>query len=98
MIQKHLENFSEVKKIIVDAGYTGEPFSSKIRELIQADVEVVKRTELHKFVVLPKRWIVERTFGWLEKNRRLWKNCERNTNTSLQMVVLAMVALLVRRF
>ena len=40
-------------------------------------VEVVKRKELHTFVVLPKRWVVERSFGWLDKCRYLWKNCER---------------------
>ena len=44
-------------------------------------MEVVKRNELHTFVVLPKRWVVERSFGWLEKCRRLWKNCERKLNT-----------------
>ena len=49
-------------------------------------MEVVKRNELHTFVVLPKRWVVERSFGRLEKCRRLWKNCERKLNTSLQMV------------
>ncbi|MGL9702825.1 MAG: transposase, partial [Wolbachia sp.] len=42
------------------------------------------RSELHTFVVLPKRWVVERSFAWLEKCRRLWKNCERKLNTSLQ--------------
>ena len=46
-------------------------------------MEVVKRNELHTFVVLPKRWVVERSFAWLEKCRRLWKNCERKLNTSL---------------
>ncbi|MCE4348735.1 transposase, partial [Xanthomonas hortorum pv. cynarae] len=47
--------------------------------------------------VMPKRWIVERSFAWLEKNRRLWKNCERQLNTSLQMIHLAFLALLLRR-
>ncbi|MDR1932501.1 MAG: transposase, partial [Spirochaetales bacterium] len=54
--------------------------------------------ELHKFVVLPKRWVVERSFGWLDKARRLWKNCERKMHTSLQMVILAFIAVLLRRF
>ena len=44
-----------------------------------------------------KRWVVERSFAWLEKNRRLWKNCERWLNTSLQFVHLAFLALLLRR-
>jgi transposase len=46
---------------------------------------------------MPKRWIVERSFAWLEKNRRLWKNCERWLNTSLQFVHLAFLALILRR-
>ena len=41
------------------------------------EVEVVKWNEQHQFKVQPKRWIVERSFSWLEKHRRLWKNCER---------------------
>jgi len=66
--------------------------------LLGAKVEVAKRSELHKFVVIPKRWVVERSFAWLEKCRRLWKNCERKINTSLQMVVLAFLRLLLNRF
>jgi transposase len=47
--------------------------------------------------VIPQRWIVERSFAWLEKCRRLWKNCERKLNTSLQFVHLAFLTLLLRR-
>jgi transposase len=60
-------------------------------------VQIAKRSELHKFVVIPKRWGVERSFAWLEKNRRLWKNCERQLNTSLQFILLAFLGLLLRR-
>jgi transposase len=72
--------------------------NSYIKNSIGATVEVAKRSELHTFAVIPKRWVVERSFGWLEKCRRLWKNCERKMNTSLQMVVLAFLALLLKRF
>ena len=68
-----------------------------MQSLLGASVEVVKRNELHTFVVLPKRWVVERSFGWLEQCRRLWKNCERKLNTSLQMVVLAFAVLILKR-
>ncbi|MEW4072629.1 transposase, partial [Bacillus thuringiensis] len=61
-------------------------------------VEIIKRSELHKFVVLPKRWIVERTFAWLENYRRLWKNCERTPENSRQSCLLAGVAILLKRF
>jgi len=67
------------------------------KDLIGADVEVAKRNELHTFAVIPKRWVVERSFAWLEKCRRLWKNCERKINTSLQFVTLAFIVLLIKR-
>ncbi|WP_425382123.1 IS5 family transposase [Spiroplasma endosymbiont of Melieria omissa] len=98
MIENEKENLSAVQKIIVDAGYTGEKFASEIKTIINANVEIIKRNELHTFVVLPKRWIVERSFAWLEKYRRLWKNCERKLNTSLQMVVLSFISILLKRF
>lgn len=97
MVKNAQKNLSEVQKIIVDAGYTGEKFASEIKNIINANVEVIKRNELHSFVVLPKRWVVERSFAWLEKCRRLWKNCERKLNTSLQMVVLSFISILLRR-
>ena len=88
-----------MKRALVDGGYSGKPFADKMRSLLpNVEVEVVKRNELHTFSVLPKRWIVERSFGWLEKHRRLWKNCERSLEMSLQMTVLAFVSILLRRF
>ena len=98
MIGISRENLKNVENVLVDGGYSGEKFSLEIKNIIGATVEVAKRNELHKFVVIPQRWIVERSFGWLEKCRRLWKNCERKINTSLQMVVLAFLVLLLKRF
>jgi transposase len=79
-------NLELVESVLVDGGYTGQPFADSVMERLKATVQVVKRNELHTFVVLPKRWIVERSFGWLEKCRRLCKNCERKLNTSLQII------------
>jgi transposase len=91
------EALSEVKNVLVDGGYTGEPFAAGVQKLLGATVEIAKRNELHTFAVIPKRWVVERSFAWLEKCRRLWKNCERKLNTSLQMAVLAFLVLLLKR-
>ena len=91
-------NIPTLRKILCDGGYTGEDFAKKIKELTGAEVEIAKRSELHKFAVIPKRWIVERSFGWLDKCRRLWKNCERLIENTLNMVVLAFVAILLRRY
>ena len=91
------EHLSGVVNVLADGGDTGEPFAEGVRERLGASVEIAKRSDLHTFAVLPKRWVVERSFAWLEKCRRLWKNCERKLNTSLQFMALAFLVLLLRR-
>jgi len=91
------DDLVRVQNVLVDGGYSGENFAQAVKELIGAEVEVAKRSELHTFAVMPKRWVVERSFAWLEKCRRLWKNCERKLNTSLQFMVLAFLVILLRR-
>jgi len=88
---------SSVVKVLVDGAYTGKEFAGKVNAILGAAVEVAKRSELHKFAVIPKRWVVERCFAWLEKCRRLCKNCERKLHTSEQFIVLAFLALLLKR-
>src|SRR5690606_13509541 len=96
-IEKDKNELSTVQKVLADGGYTGKPFAQAVNELIDAEVEIAKRNELHKFAVIPRRWVVERSFAWLEKCRRLWKNCERKLETSLGMVQMAFIVLLLRR-
>ncbi len=97
MFEQSRADLSRVQNVMADGSYTGKPFAATVQNLLGASVEVVKRNELHTFVVLPKRWVVERSFAWLEKCRRLWKNCEGKLNTSLQMVVLAFTVLILKR-
>ena len=92
------DNLTKVQNMLVDSGYSGEKFADAVKKILGCSVEVVKKCDLHNFKVMPKRWIVERTFAWLEKNRRLWKNCERKLSTSKQMTVLALLTLILRRF
>jgi len=91
--------FPFLRKLYADGGYQGPKFQEAVkRALRRVKLEIVKRSDAVKgFVVLPKRWIVERSFAWLEKCRRLWKNCERKLNTSLQMIHLAFLRLLLKR-
>ena len=91
-------NLSKLKKILADGGYTGEKFANSIKSISLADVEVVKRNELHSFEVIPKRWIVERSFGWLDKYRRFWKNCERKIFNSLQLFSFAFIRICLNRY
>ncbi|WP_027909864.1 transposase, partial [Pseudomonas sp. URMO17WK12:I4] len=87
----------DVQNVLADGGYVGKPFAGAVKELIGAEVQIAKRSELHTFAVMPQRWVVERSFAWLEKCRRLWKNCERKLNTSLQFIHLAFLVLLLKR-
>jgi putative transposase len=82
--------------IWVDQGYQGDNFARVVEQLCGAQVAVVKRSEAG-FVVLPKRWIVERTFGWLNQNRRLSKDYELLPEVSEAMIQGAMIRLMVQR-
>ena len=93
-----IDKLSMLKKILADGGYIGDNFASAIKTLSDSDVEIVKRNELHTFAVLPKRWIVERSFAWINKCRRLWKNCELKLQNSFQMFSLAFIRLLLNRY
>lgn len=64
-------NPTKVKKVLCDGGYSGDKFAREVAKLINAKVEVVKHNEMHKFVVIPILWVVERSFAWLDKCRRL---------------------------
>ena len=98
MFDRRRDGRSQVQNVLVDGGYTGKPFATAVQGLLGAAVEVVQRSELHTFVVLPKRWVVERSFAWLEKCRRLWKKLRKKSlNTSRQMVVLAFMVLILKR-
>ena len=64
------DNLTKVQNML--EGYSGEKLASAVKKILLCSVEVIKKSDLHTFKVMPKRWIVERTFAWLEKNRRLW--------------------------
>lgn len=81
--------FKRIKKIFADQGYTG-----KLVELAQTTlritIEIIKRTEVRRFHILPRRWVVERTFGWFGFYRRLAKDYERSPRHSEAFVYIAM--------
>ena len=97
--QRCRSGLGRVVAVLADSGYVGEPFAQGVRDVLSETVavQIAKRSELHTFAVIPKRWVVERSFAWLEKNRRLWKNCERLLNTSLQFIHLAFLTVLLKR-
>jgi transposase len=81
-----------------DGGYQGEATAAAVLEAAGVPLEIVKRSDAAKgFVVLPKRWIVERTFGWLGRCRRLAKDYENLTRSAAAFLILAMIRLMLRR-
>lgn len=87
----------KLRRIWVDGGYRGALLAWVVAHC-RARLAVVLRTDDQKgFVVLPRRWVVERTFAWLNANRRLSKDYEGLTTTSESMIYLAMIRLMLRR-
>jgi putative transposase len=87
--------FPRLKLIWADGGYAGK-LIDWVRSFGQWTLEIVKRTE-KGFAVLPKRWIVERTFAWLGKYRRLSKDYETLIESSESMIRIAMINLMLHR-
>jgi transposase len=92
-----LNTFTRLKLIWADAGYDGTPLSDWIRSVAGITVKIIKRTELHVFRVVPRRWVVERSFGWLLRYRRLVRDYERRPAHHEAMVYWATVMIMTRR-
>jgi len=91
--------FPFLRKLYADAGYQGPKFQNALKRVLRrVKLEIVKRSDAAKgFVVLPKRWIVERTIGWRNRCRRLAKDWENLNRKALAFLRLASIRLMVRR-
>ena len=85
-------------KLYADSGYQGPKFKQGLAAVCsQVNVEIVKRSDVGKFVVLPKRWIVERSIAWLNRCRRLAKDWECLNRNALAFLRWASIRLMVRK-
>ena len=86
-------------KLYADGGYQGPVFQSALHRVVrQIEVEIVKRSDTVKgFAVLPKRWVVERTFAWLNRCRRLAKDWECLIRKAVAFLRLASIRLMLRK-
>jgi transposase len=96
------QRFGWLRCIFVDGGYAGA-LVAWVKELLPRrglNLEIVKRSnaDKHRFAILPRRWVVERTFGWLSKFRRLAKDYEFRTDNSETMILIAATRLMLARF
>jgi transposase len=90
--------YSFIEKIFADGAYQGAATAAAVAKIGAWDLEIVKRSDTTKgFVVLPKRWIVERTLSWIGHCRRLSKHVENLAISALAFLRLAMIRLMMRR-
>jgi len=95
VLAKATFDFARLETIRADGGYAGR-LVEWVSEACCWNMEIIRRTE-KGFVVLPKRWVIERTFAWFGKYRRLSKDYEQTTESSEAFIYLAMIHIMVRR-
>lgn len=92
------EKLANLEVVWVDQGYSGQKFAKAVQQVCGEGVRVEVIERMSKtFESLPKRWIVERTFGWLNRFRRLSKDYEVYSETSEAMIHSSLMRLMVRR-
>ena len=91
--------FPFLRKLFADGGYQGKKFrAAQAKALPHLRTEIVKRSELARgFEILPRRWVVERTFAWLGRCRRLAKDWENLNRNALVFLRLASIRLMLRK-
>jgi transposase len=92
-----LNTCTRLKLVWADSGYDGQPLTTWLRSIAHLTLEIIKRTELHVFKIVPRRWVVERTFGWLLRHRRLVRDHERRPDHHEAMVYWATIMIMTRR-
>jgi transposase len=97
LLIKLFDAFCALKLMWADTGYNGRPLARYAQAAAAITVEVVARTSPHSFQVLRRRWVVERTFGWLMRYRRLARDYERTTASAEAMIYWATVLIMTRR-
>lgn len=89
--------FPFVELVIGDAGNQGPTMAAAVARTGAWKIEIVRRCDNHKFIVLLKRWIVERTIGRISRNRRLARDFERHRRIAAAFVRMAMIRIMLRR-
>jgi putative transposase len=97
VVEKMYDSWKKIKKLYADGGYRGKLIPA-VKEKFNIEMEIVKTKDLPTFKVLPKRWIIERTFAWLETNRRIAKNFERLSISSVSVALIAAIRRMLAHF
>lgn len=92
------KSFPFLRHVFADGGYAGDKLRDALAKIGKWTLEIIKRSDTAKgFVLLPRRWVVERTLAWLNRNRRLAKDFERTIESATAWLFLASIQLMTRR-
>ncbi|PWU70600.1 IS5 family transposase [Ochrobactrum sp. POC9] len=98
LIERACQNHPTVRKLFADGGYAGEKLTTAVAHIEALAIEIVKRSDKVKgFIILPRRWIVERTFAWLNRCRRLAKDWEASIASAEAWMFIASIRRMTRR-
>jgi transposase len=93
-----INRFPWLRHVFADGGYAGDKLKDALAKIGKGTLEIIKQSDTAKgFELLPRRWVVERTFAWLNRNRRLAKDFEHMNGSSTAWLFLASVQLITRR-
>jgi len=97
VLARAYEKYPNLKLVWADGGYAGK-LVKLVSALFAWTLQIIKRSDIARgFVVLPRRWVVERTFAWLGRYRRLSKDYEQLTESSEAMIYIAMIQIMLHR-
>jgi transposase len=98
LLESVRHGFPWLRHVFADGGYAGDKLKGALENLGDWTIQIVKRSDAAKgFVLLPRRWVVERTFAWLNRNRRLAKDVEATIESATTWLYIASVKLMSRR-
>ncbi|WP_082670211.1 IS5 family transposase [Sphingomonas sanguinis] len=97
LIERCRDAYPALDRFFADGGYAGQKLADAIAHIDRLVIEIVRRSDAHRFVVLPRRWVVERTIAWLNRCRRLAKDWEASFASAEAWLVIASIRRMTRR-
>jgi len=97
LIERCCETYPTLTKLFADGGYAGKKLEAAVAHIERLAIEIIRRSDATGFVILPRRWVVERTLAWLNRCRRLTKDWEASVASSEAWMVISSIRRMTRR-
>ena len=97
LIERSCETYPTLTKLFADGGYAGQKLEAAVAHIDRLTIDIIRRSDLTGFVILPRRWVVERTLAWLNRCRRLAKDWEASVASSEAWMIISSIRRMTRR-